>query len=165
MKKVLLIFICFIFSQLLSAKVTSVQIGINGLTCSMCSRSVEMALKKLDFIEGIKMDLKQTQATLTFKSNQPINFKKLAKAVKDAGFSVRLLRVNFDALPLINNSTFTIGNNNITLVNANNDKINPSVILLGYDYMDKKQLKIWQLKYNNFTPFTKNDNLYFAGLE
>jgi copper chaperone CopZ len=165
MKKIMLTLICLIFSQLLLAKVTSVQIGINGLTCSMCSRSVEMALKKLDFIEGIKMDLKQTQATITFKSNQPINFKKLAKAVKDAGFSVRLLRVNFDELPSIKNSTFAIGTNNITLVNTNNDKINPSIILLGYDYMDKKQLKVWQTKYNNFSPFTKNDNLYFAGLE
>ncbi len=165
MKKIVLTLLCILACQGLFAKVVSVQIGINGLTCSMCSRSVEMALKKLDFIALIKMDLKQTQATVTFKSDQTINFKKLAKAVKDAGFSVRFLKANLDTQPMVNDNVWTIGNNHITLVNTDKDKTKLSLTFLGYDFMDKKQLKTWQLKYNNFSPFTKDDTTYFAGLE
>jgi copper chaperone CopZ len=168
MKKAFVILFMLLFSRTIWAKVTSVQIGIDGLTCSMCSRSVEMAIKKLTFVEEVKMDLKQTQGIITFKTGQNINFKQLAKAVKDAGFSVRFLKATVDDLPAAKNEAITIGNNIIKLVNTVSEKSDnkpTTLVLLGFDYMNKKSLKIWQTKYSNFTPFSKENNFYFAGIE
>jgi copper chaperone CopZ len=168
MKKAFVILLVLLFSQTTWAKVTSVQIGVDGLTCSMCTRSVEMAIKKLAFVEVVKMDLKQTQGTITFKAGQNVNFKQLAKAVKDAGFSVRYLKAIVDDLPTVKNEAVTIGDNTIKLVNAVSDKSNTkatTLVLLGFDYMNKKSLKTWQTKYSNFSPFSKENNYYFAGIE
>jgi copper chaperone CopZ len=167
MKHKFIILLLLVFSQSLWATITSVQIGVDGLTCSMCSRSVEIALKKLSFVEEVKMDLKQTQGNITFKKGQNVNFKKLAKAVKDAGFSVRFLKATIDALPTVKNDAITIGENTIKLVNTVSEKsiAKTTLVLLGFDFMNKKSLKTWQIKYNNFSPFSKENNYYFAGIE
>jgi cation transport ATPase len=168
MKKVLVIFMAFMFTQVIWAKVTSVQIGVDGLTCSMCTRSVEMAIKKLTFVEVVNMDLTQTKGTITFKAGQNVNFKQLAKAVKDAGFSVRYLKAIVDDLPVAKNEAITIGDNTIKLVNSTSDQTNvktTTLVLLGFDYMSKKSLKTWQTKYSNFSAFSKENNYYFAGIE
>jgi copper chaperone CopZ len=168
MKRSLIILLICMFSNVTWAKVISVHIGIDGLTCSMCSKSVEMSIKKLAFVEAVKMDLKQTQGTITFKEGQNVNFKQLAKAVKDAGFSVRFLKAIIDDLPVRKNDAITIGDNTVKLVNGSTEKSDAkaiTLVLLGFDYMNKKSLKTWQSKYSNFSPFSKENNYYFAGIE
>src|SRR5688500_13143650 len=75
-----------------------VDIGINGLTCSMCSRSVEMSLRRLDFVHNVLMSLETTEGRIFFKQNASINLDQIAKAVVDAGFSVRFvsLQMSFE---------------------------------------------------------------------
>lgn len=68
-------------------------VSISGLTCSQCTRSVEMQLKKLDFLSDIQMDLQNTTATVIIKSHHKTDFRAIAKAVTDAGFSVAGFRV------------------------------------------------------------------------
>ena len=52
-------------------------VGINGLTCSQCSRSVELQLRKLSFIKDVNMNLQQTEGTLSLvQSNTAIPFEK-----------------------------------------------------------------------------------------
>jgi copper chaperone CopZ len=167
MKKMFLLSILLLCTNVLFGKVNYVQIGINGLTCSMCSRSVEIALEKLDFIDKVEMDLEKTQAAITFKSGDNINFAKIAKAVKDAGFSVRFLKAYFDQFPQLSDGAFQLGNNTIKLINQPNDKSTTEIPLtfVGYNFMDKKTLKIWQSKYTNFRPFSKKENEYFVGIE
>ncbi len=71
-------------SQILKAKV-----GINGLTCSQCSKSVFMAFKKLDFVKTIDMGLEETVAQLDFYADKPIHLEALKTAIENAGFSLR----------------------------------------------------------------------------
>lgn len=78
------------------AQVLSAKIGINGLTCSQCSRSVEMQLLKLPFVKTVNMDLERTEGSINFKEGTKVDFSKVAKAVKDAGFSVRFLKAEID---------------------------------------------------------------------
>src|SRR5690606_2438006 len=73
----------------------SAQLGINGLTCSMCSYSVENSIKKLPFIRSIKMDLNSNIAILEFYEGKPVNFEAIALKVIDAGFAVRFLKAKF----------------------------------------------------------------------
>src|SRR5690606_14870988 len=82
---ILLNLICVLNSQ---AQFSSAVININGLTCSQCSRSVEMQLKKISSIQKIDMDLKHTTATIHFKQNVTVDLTAVAKAVTNAGFSV-----------------------------------------------------------------------------
>lgn len=70
------------------AQFQKAEIKIYGLTCSLCSRSVEMALKKVDFIESIDTDLETTLSTITFKDGATVYPEELAKAVDKSGFSV-----------------------------------------------------------------------------
>ncbi|WP_313989213.1 heavy metal-associated domain-containing protein [Xanthocytophaga flavus] len=71
------------------------EIGIDGLTCSLCSRSVEMSLRKLDFVQTVYMDLEKTQGRIYFKPELDPQPDKIAQAVKNAGYSVRFLTAVF----------------------------------------------------------------------
>ncbi len=74
--------------------------SISGLTCSQCSRSVEMQLKKLAFIQSVQMDLKHTTAVLNIRPNTRTDFTAIARAVTDAGFSVAGLEASMYARQL-----------------------------------------------------------------
>ena len=79
----------------------SVEMGIDGLTCSMCSRSVEMSLVKLDFVDRVEMDLNSNRSEIFFHEGMYVSIDKVAQAVIDAGFSVAYLNALFDFKELI----------------------------------------------------------------
>ena len=86
-----------------------IDVGVNGLTCSMCSRSVEMSIRHLDFVDSVAMSLERTEGRIYFKSGALVNLKKIAEAVVDAGFSVRFLRLEFSFkdVPVAPDGSFT----------------------------------------------------------
>lgn len=99
MKKVKIWFLFFAFllsGNGLIAQITQVSMGVNGLTCSQCSRSVYNALTKLEFIENVEMDLNETIAHITFKPQAKPDFDAMATAVVKAGYKVRDVIVNID---------------------------------------------------------------------
>src|ERR1700744_3890006 len=91
LKRFVFILLLAITMMPLHAQVISARVGVNGLTCSQCSRSVEMQLRKLSFVKNVNMNLKQTEGDLEFKEGAKIDFSKIAEAIKNAGFSVRFL--------------------------------------------------------------------------
>lgn len=96
MKIRLLLCFCLLWlTSVASAQFTTVHIGVDGLTCSQCSRSVEMRLRKLNFIKDVEMDLANTRAVLKLKPNVTVDFSQIARAVTDAGFSVRFIDACF----------------------------------------------------------------------
>lgn len=99
----LVILQCLFVPKAITAQYTSARIGVNGLTCSACTRSVEMSIRKLPFIENVEMNLENTDGILKFKKGQEVDIFKIAQAVVDAGFSVRFL-----------NADYTFSNTNIT---------------------------------------------------
>lgn len=72
-----------------NAQVIKADIGVNGLTCSQCSRSVYHTLNKLDFVEKVEMDLNETIAHVTFKNKAQVDFEVISRAIRNAGYSVR----------------------------------------------------------------------------
>ncbi|MBK7652163.1 MAG: heavy-metal-associated domain-containing protein [Flammeovirgaceae bacterium] len=80
----------------LMAGIRWIDIGVNGFTCSMCSRSVEMSLRKLDFVDSVGMSLEKTEGRIYLKDVEVIDLKRIAKAITDAGFSVRFVRLQLD---------------------------------------------------------------------
>lgn len=78
------------------AQIVRAEVGINGLTCSQCSRSVEMELRKLSFVQKVDMNLEHTSGEIMFKPGAGVSVGQLAQAVVNAGFSTRFVRLTFD---------------------------------------------------------------------
>lgn len=75
------------------AQIDTVKIGVNGLTCSSCSKAVEEKLIRVSFVSSVIMNLNRNEATVLVDFSKPIDWNLLAKAVYNAGFSVGSLRV------------------------------------------------------------------------
>lgn len=126
-------------------KIVEAEIGINGLTCSQCSRSVEQSLRRLDFIENVTMDLEHTEGRLLFKENKAVDPGAIAKAVKNAGFSVRSLHMVFlfdNKLPSV---CFDAGASHYQLIKPVQDMQGKVMLqLLGNAFQPKKEYRNWQ---------------------
>src|ERR1700759_948909 len=93
MSRLLLFLFCFCaFSA--KAQFQAVYIGVNGLTCSQCTRTVEMRIRKLDFVADVQMNLEHTEGKIILKKDKKADIEKIAQAVIDAGFSVRYLQAD-----------------------------------------------------------------------
>ena len=84
-------------------------VGVNGLTCSQCSRSVEMSIRRLGFVDSVSMNLENTEGRIYLKADLPPNLNEIADAVTRAGFSVRSLQLVFSTtdLPIKEDGTFS----------------------------------------------------------
>jgi copper chaperone CopZ len=137
MKTIYSLIIVMLFAfNIASAQITKVELQAAGLTCSMCSRSVDMQLRTLDFIDSIGIDLSHATFFLFFKKDKIVDFDQIKKKVEDAGFSVALLKVNyqFDNLKVENNSSFTYHNSTFYVINSTQKILNG---LVDFKIVDK----------------------------
>jgi len=145
--KPLIFFIILAHSAGFSQQFKKVEIGVDGLTCSMCTRSVEMNIRKLDFVDSVKMDLTNTNGVVLFKKGATIEIEKIAKAVRDAGFSTRYLNAvfSFTSQELNNGSCFQYNGNQYKFIGVDNKKVSGETTLtfVGKDFMPSKQFKKW----------------------
>ncbi len=127
------------------AQFRSVHFGVNGLTCSQCSRSVEMQLRKLPFVQKVHMDLENTSGKILFRDNSKVVIEDIARAVKDAGFSVRYLDAEFDLLDAnqVHDSCFSYQGDAYAVLNPD-ITIRESRLQLkfiGKDYQPAKEIR------------------------
>lgn len=122
-------------------------VGVDGLTCSMCSRSVEMSLRRLDFVDKVVMSLEATEGRIFFKPDMPIDLNAIAKAVVNAGFSVRFLKlqISFDDIPLNDDGSFVFQNQKFKWIDFQ-DRINEPVTLklVAGNFLPKKESAEWK---------------------
>lgn len=146
------------------AQFTLAEIGVNGLTCSQCSRSVEMSLLKLDFIKDVQMNLENTVGKITFKKGAEVSLKKIAKAVTGAGFSVGYFRIAYS----FNNQDVGSG---VSLVNASGEfcfvnteikKLHGEVLLtvVNKEFMPKLEYKRWKEAIKKSCAESKKETYY-----
>ncbi len=93
MKKIFLAITIVMAAISAEAQFTSASLQASGLTCSMCSKAVKVALEEVAFVEKVQVDIKSQRYNLTFKNGAPVEIDALNKAVVDAGFSVASLNV------------------------------------------------------------------------
>ncbi len=120
-------------------------IGVNGLTCSACSRTVEMSIRKLPFVADVSMNLEHTSGTITFKSNAAVDPEKIAKAITDAGFSVRFLQLTVDFKPVTTSDNYCLQLNEkkYQLQGSANKELKGETVLKlrGESFMPKAEFK------------------------
>jgi hypothetical protein len=150
-KTVLILLFIGCWPLLALGQIESAIIGVNGLTCSQCSRSVEMALRKLPFVADVTMNLEHTRGVVHFKNNQNINLNQLAEAPVNAGFSTAYVQLKID-LSAINpgNGCFVYEGKAFyflqTLTPEHPAVMNFQVIAKGF--LPKKELRNYSLKTN-----------------
>ncbi|HVE60272.1 MAG TPA: heavy-metal-associated domain-containing protein [Chitinophagaceae bacterium] len=148
--KTIIIFLLVVFGFQSNAQFSKASLQASGLTCSMCSKAVKMALEKVSFVDKIQVDIKNQQYNLTFKEGQ-VDFDALSKAVEDAGFSVAGLKVttDFKNVNLKKDEHLKIGQHYFHFLNANNQQLNGSKTfsIVDKQFVSDKDFK----KYNSLS--------------
>lgn len=138
----------------LHAQLRQITIGVNGLTCSQCSKSVYNKLKQLDFVKVIDMDLNHHIAIVQMKDANNYDIDKLAEAIDNAGYSVRNITLEFDKSGLkFEKQMFWSGKNTFNFSSMEKNDIPQvfSAILIGKKYnSDKKMNKLLPESFSNY---------------
>src|SRR5579859_7062370 len=132
-----------------------IDVGVNGLTCSMCSRSVEMSVRRLDFVDSVSMSLEKTEGRIYFKPGALVNLKKITEAVVDAGFSVRFLRLefNFTGVPISPDGSFIFQGQSYQWLEFKEGSVSGDVALKLVDegFLPRKESSLWKKKLGPIT--------------
>ncbi len=153
MKKFVASFCLLLLALAAEAQLKSIKIGVNGLTCSQCSRTVELEIRKLPFVADVKMSLEQTVGEIFVKADAAPDYKKIAQAVVNAGFSVRFLEENyqFSHQAIKADECVNLAGQKYIFLNTAAQSLDGTVHLqfIGAPYQQKKELKKWLPKMKN----------------
>lgn len=162
MKKIFYFFIVLLLmGNTASAQFTKAELQAAGLTCSLCSKSVDAQLKKLDFIDSIHIDLAHATFILYFKKDKPVDFYQIKKSVENAGFSVSMLKTTckVDNLLINNKGHFNYQNTSFFALNKGPQILNGEVTFQIVDkgFISNKEYK----KYMAAQPNSQGNNLVY----
>ncbi|WP_293744951.1 heavy-metal-associated domain-containing protein [uncultured Pedobacter sp.] len=127
--KIFSIIMLFFAVNVSAQKISSADLQVTGLTCSMCSNATQKSLETLNFISSIKPDLNKNIFVLTFKKDANVNLDLVRKKVQDAGFSVGGLTAsfNFNDVKVDDKGQAIIDGNVYRFVNAKSKTLNGTV--------------------------------------
>lgn len=63
-------------------------VGVNGLVCDFCARSLEKMFGKQDAVDHISVDLDEKLVTINFKDGKTLDDDTITKLITDAGYNV-----------------------------------------------------------------------------
>ena len=150
MKKIFLI-AAVLFSAALHAQVSKVSLQASGLTCSMCSNSINKSLQSLQYVDKVMSDIKTSTFNISFKPGANVNFDQLKKKVEDAGFFVANLKavIQFNDLLIEKDNHYNVAGMNLHFLNAAGQKLSgeQTISVVDKGYVSAKIFK----KNNSFT--------------
>jgi len=128
-KSLIILAIIFFAGKVSAQQISSAELQVTGLTCSMCSQATEKSLRTLDFIGSIEPDLNRNIFVLTFKQDKSVNIDQIKKKVEDAGFSVGNLDAvfNFNNTKVDDKGLAVAGTNVYQFLNAKSKTLNGPV--------------------------------------
>ncbi|RYD79111.1 MAG: heavy-metal-associated domain-containing protein [Sphingobacteriales bacterium] len=127
--KLFSIIMLFFAVNVSAQQISTADLQVTGLTCSMCSNATQKSLETLGFINSVKPDLNKNIFVLTFKKGADINLDMVRKKVQDAGFSVGGLTANFNfnQVKVDDKGQAVVDGNVYRFVNAKNRTLNGTV--------------------------------------
>ena len=143
--KTIFLSIVIALSVAANSQVTSVSLQASGLTCSMCSNSINKALKTLDFVLQVEADIKTYTFEISFKPNSTVDFDMLKNKVENAGFTVTgfVANILFTNVQVINSQPVTIEDKTFFLINVKDQPLNgvKKVKVLDKGFVSPKEYK------------------------
>jgi copper chaperone CopZ len=130
------------------AQIQSALNRIDGMTCSACSYTTERSLRTLDFVQDVELDLNNNKVKITFVKGRSIDMDKLSQKVRDAAFSVGSLILIVELLKdqkIQTDSCMEIDQLVFHFLAVKEQLIHQtiSLILIGKNFMDRKEYKKW----------------------
>jgi len=127
--KIFSIIMLFFAVNVSAQQISTADLQVTGLTCSMCSNATQKSLETLGFINSVKPDLNKNIFVLTFKKGADINIDLIRKKVQDAGFSVGGLTADFtfNQVKVDEKGQAIVDGNVYRFVNAKNKTLNGTV--------------------------------------
>ncbi len=151
MKNIFLVVVLLFSLASLQAQVSKATLTASGLTCSMCSKAIYEALKKVNTIETIKANISQSSYSIVFKKDAAVSLDELKNAVEGAGFFVAKLQVtvNFDGVEIKNDEHVESAGLNLHFLNVKEQKLSgeKELTILDKNFVTAKQFK----KYTEYT--------------
>src|SRR6218665_3919827 len=148
MKKIFFI-LAIVVAVSTQAQVTKVSLQASGLTCSMCSNSINKSLQTLDYVEKVMSDIKTFTFNITFKPGAAVNFDQLKKKVEDAGFFVANLKATilFNDLIIEKDNHYNVAGLTLHFLNAGGQTLSgeQTVQVVDKGYVSAKAFKKNQL--------------------
>ena len=102
MKNIIISFIVLFFAIESNAQIAKADIIATGLTCSMCSKSIDKQLTSLPEVASVDTDLNTNTFTVTMKPNTNVSPKIFKDNVEKAGFFIGSLVLTMDSKTLEN---------------------------------------------------------------
>ncbi|MGF1922950.1 MAG: heavy-metal-associated domain-containing protein [Bacteroidia bacterium] len=130
MKRLIIAFLMlFAVNKASAQQVSTVEMQVTGLTCSMCSQATEKSLRTLPYVNAVTPDLNKNLFILTFKKGESVSFDQLQKKVEDAGFSVGNLvaTMNFNQAKVNEQGELLVGGQVYRFSNVKNKVLNGAV--------------------------------------
>src|SRR5436853_1721126 len=114
MKRVTAILLVGLFAISAHAQFIKARLQATGLTCAMCSNAINKSLQKVDFIESVKPDIKNSAFDIAFKPGKDLDIDAIRDAVEDAGFSIGKLQLtgHFTGIKFSHDEHLKLGNEN-----------------------------------------------------
>ena len=146
--RVLAVAVLFLFCSQGRAEFTWAEIEVEGLTCSMCARSVELKVRELSFVEDVKMDLVATTMRIGFKKGSNVDVRSLAEAVDESGFSVGYVNAAFvfDGLEVSDGHCVLYQDTAYSFVRTGDRTLDGETLLkfIGEPFLPEEELAGWE---------------------
>lgn len=65
-----------------------IHVGVNGLVCDFCARSLEKIFGKQESVEKINVDLDEKLVTINLKDGESLDDDTITNLITDAGYNV-----------------------------------------------------------------------------
>ncbi len=135
----------FSHNTLNAQSVKKATLQASGLTCSMCSNSINKALRTIDYIESVRANIQTSSFDITFKPGAKVKFDDLKMKVEDAGFSVAALSANveFANASVSNDEHLTVDGMVFHFLNVKDQVLtgNKTIRILDKGFVSSKEFK------------------------
>ncbi len=90
-----------IFIRTANAEIQSIAVSVDGLACPFCAYGIEKKIKRLKGVKEIKILLNAGTVILKCTENKSPAFADVRTAVKDAGFTPRLMKITAQGIIIV----------------------------------------------------------------
>lgn len=148
------------------SQISKVEIVATGLTCSMCSNSINKQFKSMAEVESVSTDLNTNTFTIFLKENNSLTPKALKASVEKTGFFIgsMVLTINLGNVQIKQNLKVQQNSGTYVFVAGPDQSIKGSVQVkvLNDGYVTKKEFKKSAKALDKYTELSSQENTYLV---
>ena len=148
------------------SQISKVEIIATGLTCSMCSNSINKQFKSMAEVESVSTDLNTNTFTIFLKENNSLTPKALKASVEKTGFFIgsMVLTIDLGNVQIKQNLKVQQNSGTYVFVAGPDQSIKGSVQVkvLNDGYVTKKEFKKSAKALDKYTELSSQENTYLV---